>query len=138
MVRETEGDSFPGRPAQPDPLSDEGLVQAARFEFLHGPLPPPDILAGYENVILGAGERILQMAEREAAHRHSQENMLNRSASTRSLIGVLGAVAVALFGFALAGYAFYLNLPWAGGVLAGIEVATIVGAFIYGTRRNAD
>ena len=138
MVRETEGGNFPERQTQPAPLSDEGLVQAARLEVLQGPLPPPDILAGYENVVPGAGERILRMAEQEAVHRHSQENILNKSASTRSLIGVLGAVAVALSGFTLAGYAFYLNLPWAGGVLAGIEVATIVGAFIYGTRRGAD
>ena len=86
---DSEGENVPERQTQPAPLSDEGLVQAARFEFLRGPLPPPDIRAGYEDVVPGAGERILQMAEQEAAHPHSQDNMLNKSASTRSLIGFL-------------------------------------------------
>ena len=40
------------------------------------PLPHPGDLAQYENIVAGAGDRILRMAEEEQNHRHSQENAL--------------------------------------------------------------
>jgi uncharacterized membrane protein len=44
--------------------SDSGLISAA----FYGPLPPPNLVAGYENVSPGAAERIIKMAEKEAEH----------------------------------------------------------------------
>jgi uncharacterized membrane protein len=44
--------------------------QEQRFE---GPIPPPAVLQGYEQILPGAAERILRMAEQQAAHRHSLE-----------------------------------------------------------------
>lgn len=38
-----------------------------------GPLPPPDVFAGYEQVCPGAAERILSMAEQQAKHRQDLE-----------------------------------------------------------------
>ena len=40
-----------------------------RIEF-SGPIPPPQVLKQYEEIIPGAGERILAMAEKEQDHRH--------------------------------------------------------------------
>ena len=39
-----------------------------------GPLPTPETLAGYDDVVPGAGERVISMAEREQEHRHAREN----------------------------------------------------------------
>ncbi len=36
-----------------------------------GPIPPPQMLARYEEIVPGAGERILAMAEKEQQNRHS-------------------------------------------------------------------
>jgi len=44
----------------------EVVLQAASFS---GPLPPPPMFREYEDVLPGAGDRILSMAERQAAHR---------------------------------------------------------------------
>ncbi|MYC29338.1 MAG: DUF2335 domain-containing protein [Chloroflexi bacterium] len=38
-----------------------------------GPLPDPESLAHYEQVVPGAGERILTVFEGQVAHRHSME-----------------------------------------------------------------
>ena len=38
---------------------------------MSGPLPPPAMLEGYERIVPGAAERILAMAERESATRHT-------------------------------------------------------------------
>jgi len=41
-----------------------------------GPLPPSQELMNYNNIIPGAAERIITMAEKEAEHRRSAENLL--------------------------------------------------------------
>lgn len=138
MVRDAEGENVPERQSQPTPITSEGFVQAQHVELHQGPLPPPDVLGGYESVVPGAAERILRMAEQEASHRQNLEKALTQRDSNRSLLGVIGAVVVALAAFTLAGYAFYLEQPLAGSVLGGIDMAAIVGVFIYGTRRSAD
>jgi uncharacterized membrane protein len=47
----------------------------ARFQgtVFQGPLPHPEILAGYDNVLPGAADRIISMAEKNQAHRHELE-----------------------------------------------------------------
>jgi uncharacterized membrane protein len=45
-------------------------VQGTVFQ---GPLPPPEILAGYDEVLPGAADRIVAMAEKNQAHRHALE-----------------------------------------------------------------
>ncbi|MBY0460111.1 MAG: DUF2335 domain-containing protein, partial [Gemmataceae bacterium] len=49
-----------------DQESAGSVVIGASFQ---GPLPPPAILAQYNQVLDGAAERIFQMAEKQAAHR---------------------------------------------------------------------
>lgn len=51
----------------------ERRVFAVSHQF-SGPLPPPDDLAKYDQIVPGAAERILQMAEKEQANRHSKDD----------------------------------------------------------------
>ena len=50
------------RAATPPPTS---LIAAQKREVFEGPLPHPDILQKYEQIMPGIAERIVQMAERE-------------------------------------------------------------------------
>src|SRR5277367_5058528 len=55
------------------------------FEF-SGPLPPPQILQGYNQAFAGCAERIVAMAERQSAHRQAIERSVidaNCDAQTR-------------------------------------------------------
>ena len=50
----------------PEPASSDQLPRSATLQAtFSGPLPPPVALQGYEMVVPGAAERILQMAEAE-------------------------------------------------------------------------
>ena len=50
------------------------IMQAALTVESHsGPIPHPHLLAQYDAVVPGAAERIIAMAERQQAHRHSLE-----------------------------------------------------------------
>lgn len=44
-------------------------IQISESSSFSGPLPPPDLLAEYEQVLPGLADRIVRMAEDEGAHR---------------------------------------------------------------------
>ena len=45
-------------------------------ESYSGPLPPPVLLRGYDEIVENGAERIFRMAEQQAAHRQELERML--------------------------------------------------------------
>ncbi len=69
----------------------------------NNPLPHPEILEGYDYVIEGSAERILNMFEREQKHRHDWESRALRVHSLSTILGqLLGfLIAVAVFGAAV-------------------------------------
>lgn len=56
---------------QPAAVSSQHYVSST--SVFQGPLPPPEILAGYERALPGAADRIVTMAEKNQAHRHALE-----------------------------------------------------------------
>lgn len=48
----------------------------ARSQSFTGPLPPPEILQGYESVCSGLANRIVAMAENQGDHRREQDKRL--------------------------------------------------------------
>lgn len=55
---------------------------AAKSETFEGPLPHPDILARYENILPGIADRIVRMAEAEQNARHSAIDQDAKNKST--------------------------------------------------------
>lgn len=66
------------------------VVEAIRSEF-SGPIPPPSIIRGYEEILPGAADRIISMAEGQIAHRQAMERQMVMAESRDSLLGVLFA-----------------------------------------------
>lgn len=56
--------------------------------YYQGPLPPPQWFDGYNQVVPGAAERILSMAEAEQTHRHGWENKALEKSSQYSMRGL--------------------------------------------------
>lgn len=48
-------------------------VQQTRIEQHSGPIPSPDVLAKYEQMLPGTAERIIRMAETQQSHNHTLE-----------------------------------------------------------------
>lgn len=63
---------FKGRPSIPDSNPQTSVVQIQASAF-SGPLPPPELLAKYNDVIPNGAERIMAMAERQSSHRERLE-----------------------------------------------------------------
>ena len=105
-----------------DPSDSEVLEAAIIAAQFSGPLPPPEILQAYDEVVDGGATRIVDQWERETKHRHALESKALDAyvaGMTRAqwmafvvilAIGIGGLVIVAL-GHALAGFAgFFLAL----------------------------
>jgi uncharacterized membrane protein len=110
-----------------------------KSESFSGPLPHPDLLLKFDEVVPGAAERILKLAETQSAHRIELERMVVSSDISRSkwgqilgfilaVIGLTASVVIGIFGSALGG-----------GIMGATTVASLVGVFMYGSRaRNKE
>lgn len=57
----------------------EIVLQTIFAKFHRGPLPAPEDLEAYERLIHNGADRIMQMAEKEQAHRHTREDENDRA-----------------------------------------------------------
>jgi uncharacterized membrane protein len=132
------------KPRQPPPQlpSGETLRQIVRQEIrqeisvsstFSGPLPPPDILARYNDAVPDGAERIIALAERQAAHRMALESRVVDADIKRSNLGLGAGLLVALAGL----FASFLMVDRgnavAGAVVASLDLAGLVAVFVYGT-----
>jgi len=102
--------------------------QFTRQEF-SGPIPPPAILSGYDNVVPGAAERILKMAEADALHQRDIERIAIMATKNEVKVGQFFGLIVSLSALALAGFAVLHNQPWVATLLGGGTLVGIISAF---------
>lgn len=109
-------------------------MEMSMEEYYSGPLPHPRILEGYEEIIPGAADRILTMAENQASHRQEIEKTAISSNVKDSRLGVVFAFIIGMTGTLGGIYAITQGAVAAGTFITGASLASIVTSFIYGTR----
>jgi len=116
-------------------------VEVAQFS---GPLPPPGVLANYEQAMPGAAERIFRMAEKEQENRHRKEQRYQdyldndlSSTTTTQRLGQGAATLISLGGLGLAFYAFAVGASGKGVAIVLTEIVALSGAFLWSRRRGS-
>lgn len=112
------------------------LFRAAKQTF-SGPLPHPEILAGYEKVCPGAADRIIKMAENQMGHRHEIESSFLKAHSRNSKLGIIFAFILCLLSIAGGIICVALDKQVSGLILGGAGLVGIIVAFINGTKMTA-
>jgi len=116
------------------------------IEQYTSPLPPPEVMGGYEAVQAGAFDRILRLTEQEQAHRISEDE--REGAHRRTVVerdqtaGIadqkrgmyLGTLVVAIVVSGVVGCA-WIGQPWPAVVLAA-GASGIIGIFAWRQRRG--
>lgn len=115
-------------------------IKAIISEF-SGPLPPPSIIQGYENVIPGAAERILAMAEKQSEHRQLMERTMIQSDSRDSLLGIIAALILGA-GCLVTSCVIAISVPQNAGAICsaafGITgIGSIVGPFLKINKKDS-
>ena len=102
-----------------------------------GPLPPPQLMREYNDLVPGGAERIFAVFEKQVEHRHLLERTVvqgnNRRADRGFWAALMLALIVVLGGFALA----FLGKSLAGLAAIIIALASLVAVFITGRRHQA-
>ena len=123
-------------PQQPHARNPQSFGLAVEFS---GPLPPPQILDGYERACPGTANRIIEMAEAQSAHRRLMEQralegqidaMRHQFAEARR--GQVCACLVALAFVACGTYCIVHGYEWAGSGIGAVGLGGIVTTFILG------
>ena len=118
-----------------------GSVVKARQESLRlahftGPLPHPRILASYEEACPGAGNRIIAMAERQAAHRQTVEIESVRGAISFTRLGMILGFSL-VFATLLGGIVLLaLGVPGGGIALVVTALGSMATAAIWNRREG--
>ncbi len=110
------------------------IKQEVEMSF-SGPLPPPEILKKYDDVLPGSVERIIKMAEQQAEHRRSLEQQVIKSDIKNSKLGILCGFFIGMGGI-VGGVvvAIYGKQPLFGGILSFASLAILAGVFVHGNE----
>ena len=140
----TESEAFQQR-EQPADAPDESIqpsvssvagsqtVEALHASLYAGPIPPPEVLAQYENVLPGLADRIMAESERQRAHRQAAEMTLIRNDARARMAGLIVGMVVALAGVLAA-----LGQPLWAVAIALAEIAALAGVFVLGHLRRRE
>ena len=96
-----------------------------------GPLPPPETLEKYNQIVPGAAERIIKMAENQQKHRHDLEKNVTDSNVSSQKLGLILAFVLAMT--AIVGGIWLSAHGKSGAGLTSIigALAALVGVFVY-------
>ena len=95
-----------------------------------GPLPPPQTLAAFDEIVPGGASRIFDQFEKEADHRRELETKQAQFVVRDTLIGQILAGTFAVSGLLVAAFAIYMGAQWAATVIGGGVLVPIVYAFL--------
>jgi len=115
---------------------EQRLVQAT-IQGFSGPLPPPEVLVRYNDAVSEGAKRIMDMAEKQAAHRQAMESRVIGANIFDQRLGVILGFVLAIFVAVGGGYLIYTGHN-AGGISA---VITSIGGpssvFIWSRRKRS-
>lgn len=104
------------------------------LQHFSGPLPPPDAFAKYEQILKGAADRILTMAEKQQENRQEMQSKILKSDIINEKLGLLFGFLVALSAIGGGVYCAHMGQTWPAVAIGGGGVAGLVAAFVQGTR----
>ncbi|HAS84835.1 MAG TPA: hypothetical protein DCS23_02030 [Candidatus Yonathbacteria bacterium] len=113
------------------------VVQQHSVQSFSGPLPHPDILRKFEEVVPGSAERIIKMAEDQSAHRKDLEQKVISSDIARSKWGQILGFVIAVAGLVVSAIISIYGNAIAGGIIGVGTLASLVGVFMYGSTTRS-
>ena len=114
----------------PDDLPNEGRTVESFIQW-KAPLPPPQVIAQFDDVVENGAERVFSQFEIEAKHRRTMEANTVRSQFRDLLVGKNFALIFVLGMIITAVYAISEGYPW----LAAFLGASVLGSVVWGFVR---
>jgi uncharacterized membrane protein len=129
----------PQSPAKKPPTSPANVASQTvqiQTQGYVGPIPPPELLQGFENVQAGFADRIVRMAEKEQATAHQIQRRNFWGPFMVELIGMLMAFAIVIAGL-WAGYSLLQQGRDIGGYAAwAVALGTLAATAVYRRKKT--
>lgn len=117
----------PTQPNNPAPNHTQISVHSHKWE---APIPPPEVLARFNDVVENGAERIMTAWEEETDHRRVMERTEMRRFYNDARLGKILAFLFVALALGISGYAASVGAEWFATILAGGTIAAVVGAFV--------
>ena len=121
-----------------EPFQDDDeylAIQSARWS---GPLPPPSILKGYEEVVTGSARSLFENFATESKHRRDLEVRAADHTIWLSRMGMIAGYMTVLLLFVLAIVVLVLGHPWPAVSVMGIGLVTAISLFVKSSKSIGD
>ena len=112
-------------------------ITAVRASFT-GPLPPPQVLAQYNEIAPDGANRIITMAEEQSKHRMALEKSVVASEIKRADRGLYAGVGITLAFLVASVFITIQGYPWAGAIIGTVDIVSLAGVFVYGTKSRRE
>ncbi|MEN5378906.1 DUF2335 domain-containing protein [Sphingobacterium kitahiroshimense] len=122
------------------PKRQQDIVRAVRtvvqMKSHSAPIPDPETLAGYNNIVPGAAERILVMAEKQQEHRMTLESKHLNEQLGQSKLGQIFGLIIALVALFAGSFLTMHDYDYVGGILLGATLVSLVAVFVLGKTKQ--
>ncbi len=115
----------------------KGQITQVTQQF-SGPLPHPDVLNRYDQIVPGAAERILIMAEEDAKHQRGIEKAALQSASSEARRGQIFGLIIGVFAFSTCIVALSLGSKKTAIAIGSTTVVGLVTVFVTGHIKKSN
>lgn len=124
------------QPAAPQGRADVTVAQVQSFSMqVLSPLPPPEMLAGYQQIHPDLVPKLIEWVDRQSSHRIQCEALMTKAEASRIRWAPVFAVAVFFAYLGLVGFAIAKGQGWTAAVLGAIPVGAVIAHFF---RRKGD
>lgn len=106
------------------------ITKVEASSLFQGPLPPPQILNNYDQIVPGSAERIISLWESQVRHRQELEKKAIGSDIKQSYYGAALGFIIAIFAIGAGTFLAYIGQPTEG--LAAIITALVGLVGVYG------
>jgi uncharacterized membrane protein len=116
-----------------------GTVRGAAMQLqsvsFQGPIPPPELLRAYNEIVPDGANRILLMAENQSNHRIDLESTVIKGDNRRASWGLFTGYTIGILIIVLSYILIMNGHDLAGTVLGTVDLVGLIGIFV--TGRNA-
>lgn len=102
-----------------------------------GPIPPPEILGKYNEILQDGAERIMKMAEHQSGHRIELEKHAIKEELKQSSRGQIFGFILAIIGMAIAFGLALLGHDTVAGIFGTTTIVGLVTIFVIGKKRQS-
>ena len=111
-------------------------LSVARSDFFSGPLPHPDHLKEYENILPGSADRLIRIVEEEAPHRRQIDVMITNSNTKLEARGQVFGFIIAMTALIGGGYLIESGQSVWGISVPIAAIAGLSGLFVWKARKR--